>query len=160
MNNPSISNPPTSFPTLLPCPFCQQSGPTKVGYWPDLNGQNPRVRCVCGAVMAAGVTEEDAIANWNTRPQLQSTEAVERAEEFLQELDGWEQAYPLSAFPEPDLKKAAELLKAGGMTLDAISASNMRHVVSELAPKARAAITALTSPAVVEDLSKQDKLDG
>ena len=56
--------------------------------------------------------------------------------DFLHELDGWERAYPLSAFPEPDMRKAAELLKAGGMTLDAISASNMRHVVSQIAPKA------------------------
>jgi hypothetical protein len=64
-------------------------------------------------------------------------------EDFLHELDGWERAYPLSAFPEPDLRKAAELLKAGGMTLDAISASNMRHVVSQIAPKARATIESL-----------------
>ena len=33
-------------------------------------------------------------------------------------------------FPEPDFAKAHELLQAGGMTLDAISASNMRHVIS------------------------------
>lgn len=65
-------------------------------------------------------------------------------EDFLAELDGWERAYPLSAFPEPDLAKAAELLKAGGMTLDAVSASNMRHVVSMIAPKARAALNAAT----------------
>ena len=69
-------------------------------------------------------------------------------EDFLAELDDWERAYPLSAFPEPDLARAAELLKAGGMTLDAISASNMRHVVSRIAPKARAAIASLPSVAV------------
>lgn len=69
----------------------------------------------------------------------------EQVEDFLNELADWESAYPLSAFPEPDLKKAAALLKAGGMTLDAISASNMRHVVSRLAPKARAAISAITA---------------
>lgn len=68
----------------------------------------------------------------------------EEVETFLDELSGWEQAYPLRAFPEPDLKKAAEVLKAAGMTLDSISASNMRHVVSCIAPKARAAIAALT----------------
>jgi hypothetical protein len=71
-------------------------------------------------------------------------EAMTAVEGFLADLDGWESAYPLTAFPEPDLKRAAELLKAGGMTLDAISASNMRHVVSQIAPKARAAIEALT----------------
>ena len=63
--------------------------------------------------------------------------------DFLHELDGWEGAYPLSAFPEPDLKRAAKLLKDGGMTLDAVSASNMRHVVSRIAPNAREAIATL-----------------
>jgi hypothetical protein len=66
-------------------------------------------------------------------------------EEVLAELDAWERAYPIRAFPEPDLKRAHELLKAGGMTLDAVSASNMRHVVSCIAPRARAAIEAALS---------------
>lgn len=39
------------------------------------------------------------------------------------------EAYPLSVFPEPNFKKARELLEAGGIALDWISASNMRHVV-------------------------------
>jgi hypothetical protein len=72
----------------------------------------------------------------------------EEVEELLNELDGWEGAYPLSVFPEPDFARAAQLLKAGGMTLDAISASNMRHVVSKIAPKARAAIAALRTLSV------------
>ncbi len=75
---------------------------------------------------------------------------VEQVDEFLHELDGWERAYPLSAFPEPDLKRAAELLKAGGMTLDAVSASNMRHVVSRLAPKMRALIPLIRNAALDE----------
>ncbi len=75
--------------------------------------------------------------------------------DFLHELDGWERAYPLSAFPEPDMRKAAELLKAGGMTLDAISASNMRHVVSRIAPKARAAIAALQAAPVASEVGWQ-----
>lgn len=49
----------------------------------------------------------------------------------LEKLHQWATAYPLEVFPEPDLKKAHELLKAGGMTLDAISASNMRHVITQ-----------------------------
>lgn len=71
--------------------------------------------------------------------------AREIADDFLHELHEWESAYPLSAFPEPDLDVAAELLKAGGMTLDAVSASNMRHVVAQIAPKARAVIEALSA---------------
>lgn len=74
------------------------------------------------------------------------TASADVVEDFLHELDGWERAYPLSVFPEPDMAKAAELLKAGGTTLDAVSASNMRHVVSQIAPKARAALSALPQP--------------
>lgn len=48
----------------------------------------------------------------------------------LEKLKAWANAYPLSVFPEPNLKRAHKLLKAGGMTLDAISASNMRHVIN------------------------------
>ena len=48
----------------------------------------------------------------------------------LHEIKHWCAAYPLDIFPEPDFKKARELLEAGGMTIDAISASNMRHVTT------------------------------
>lgn len=64
-------------------------------------------------------------------------------ERLRKEIGGWEQAYPLSAFPEPDLKRAAAVLKEAGMTLGAISASNMRHVVSRLAPSIHEAADAL-----------------
>ncbi|NEH28156.1 hypothetical protein [Rhizobium ruizarguesonis] len=56
-------------------------------------------------------------------------ETVRAYEVGLDRIEQWAQAYPLTVFPEPDLKKARALLEAGGMTLDAISASNMRHVV-------------------------------
>lgn len=61
---------------------------------------------------------------------LAASEAkLETATEGLARIDSWAKAYPLDIFPEPDFAKAHLLLKAGGMTLDAISASNMRHVV-------------------------------
>jgi lipopolysaccharide biosynthesis regulator YciM len=59
--------------------------------------------------------------------------ANERQEDALNRLQEWARAYPLECFPEPDLKKAHQLLLAGGMTLDAISASNMRHVITQVA---------------------------
>lgn len=71
------------------------------------------------------------------------TEKIERADDELRIIENWAKAYPLEVFPEPDFKKAHALLQAGGMTLDAISASNMRHVVktvSEIAARARAAL--------------------
>jgi hypothetical protein len=51
------------------------------------------------------------------------------AENGLHEVDNWARAYPLDIFPEPDFKRVRELLEAGGITLDSVSASNMRHVV-------------------------------
>lgn len=55
---------------------------------------------------------------------------LERRNEALQKIKNWSDAYPLSAFPEPDMKRAAEVLNGAGMTLDTISASNMRHVLN------------------------------
>jgi hypothetical protein len=59
--------------------------------------------------------------------------ANERQEDALTRLQEWARAYQLECFPEPDFKKAHQLLLAGGMTLDAISASNMRHVITQVA---------------------------
>lgn len=61
---------------------------------------------------------------------------VER-EELLADLAGWEAAYPLPMFPEPDFKEADRVLKQHGISLSAISASNMRHVVNCIVPKVR-----------------------
>lgn len=64
---------------------------------------------------------------------------VERYEDALQEIDDWAKDYPLDVFPEPDLKLAHELLQAGGMTIDAVSASAMRFLlvrVQEIVKKA------------------------
>ena len=54
---------------------------------------------------------------------------AERLEDGHRRIVEWAKAYPLDVFPEPDFEKAAQVLKDAGMTLDAISASNMRHVV-------------------------------
>jgi hypothetical protein len=56
-------------------------------------------------------------------------ESIQANTRLRNEIEKWLQAYPLTQFPEPDFAKAAELLTAGGLTLDAISASNMRHVL-------------------------------
>lgn len=49
--------------------------------------------------------------------------------DVLEKLRAWADAYPLTVFPEPDFARAHALLQTGGMGLDAISASNMRHVI-------------------------------
>jgi hypothetical protein len=69
-----------------------------------------------------------------------SDDGTTRYREALEQIVAWSEAYPLSVFPEPDFKRAGDLLRAGGMTLDAISASNMRHVVTEVGKIARQAL--------------------
>ena len=70
--------------------------------------------------------------------QLDKTAALEierlrdrivRLEDGLKLVEAWSRAYPETAFPVPDLLKARELLEAGGVTLDSVSAHAMRHVV-------------------------------
>jgi hypothetical protein len=61
----------------------------------------------------------------------------DRMEAHLEAISAWGDAYPLIVFPEPDFKKVRELLEAGGITLDCVSASNMRHVVEGVAKIAR-----------------------
>jgi len=63
-------------------------------------------------------------------------------DDLFDQIKNWCEAYPISVFPEPDFKKAHEVLKANGMTLDAISASNMKHVITQVQKMIDAAIRA------------------
>ena len=65
---------------------------------------------------------------------------IDDLEAALHRIVQWSEAYPLDIFPEPDFAKAHALLQAGGETLDAISASNMRHVVEGVGKIAREAL--------------------
>ncbi len=65
---------------------------------------------------------------------------IDELEEAMLHIISWSEAYPLKIFPEPDLKKCAELLNAGGITLDAVSASCMRHVVTGVGKIAKEAM--------------------
>lgn len=106
----------------------------------------------CQIVKAGNITiDESFMFSWFANAIEHSTDIREkacaaereraaRANEALDSIIRWADAYPLSVFPEPDLKRAHEVLTAAGMTLDAISASAMRHVISEVAKIAREAI--------------------
>ena len=72
------------------------------------------------------------------------TEREEELADALARIKQWCDAYPLDIFPEPDFKRAAEVLKANGITLDAISASNMRHALRGVATIAEAALLPAT----------------
>ena len=67
-------------------------------------------------------------------------ERIDELEAALQRIQQWSEAYQLDIFPEPDWKKVRELLEAGGITLDSVSASNMRHVVEGVGKIAREAL--------------------
>jgi hypothetical protein len=61
----------------------------------------------------------------------------DKMQDALEQIVAWGVAYPLTVFPEPDWPKVAEALKAAGLSLDAVSAANMRHVVTGIARIAR-----------------------
>jgi hypothetical protein len=67
-------------------------------------------------------------------------ERIDELEDALHAIVRWSEAYPIDIFPEPDMKKARELLAVGGITLDAVSASCMRHVVDGVGKIARDAL--------------------
>ena len=50
-------------------------------------------------------------------------------------LTDWLRCYNTDIFPEPDLKKAAEVLKANDMTIDSLSAEMGRHVLGRVIAK-------------------------
>ncbi len=53
----------------------------------------------------------------------------EDVEDKLNKIKDWCGAYPLGVFPEPDFKKAGQVLKDNGISLDTITGSNMRHLL-------------------------------
>lgn len=63
------------------------------------------------------------------RRGLRLNKRILKLERVLERIKTWAQAYPLDVFPEPDFKKAAEVLKENNLSLDVISASNIRHVL-------------------------------
>lgn len=70
----------------------------------------------------------------------QERERAERAEAALHRIVRWGDAYPIDIFPEPDFQKARVVLEREGITLDSISASNMRHVITRAGQIARGAL--------------------
>jgi hypothetical protein len=62
----------------------------------------------------------------------------------LQRIDDWSRAYPVSVFPDPDWGKVRSALETAGITLDSVSAANMRHVVEGVGDIARAVLAAVT----------------
>jgi hypothetical protein len=93
--------------------------------------------------------DHDGQEDWRTHMALrreaadtiQSLEGhIEVLAEAHQRIMDWVRAYPLRAFPEPDMDVARQALEARGLTLDCVSASNMRHVITQVAKISEAAL--------------------
>lgn len=74
------------------------------------------------------------------------TASLAKMKEQLEKIERWCDGYALEVFPEPNFKKASKVLKENGMSLDAISASNMRHVLNGVRE-----LCAIESPNAVKD---------
>ena len=57
---------------------------------------------------------------------------IARLREAVDELNEWALAYPVAVFPEPDFRNAHKALQTVGITIDAVSASNFRHVLKRV----------------------------
>lgn len=53
-------------------------------------------------------------------------------EQFAEWVEQWATAYPVDVFPEPDMSRVRDVLTAAGLSLDQVSASNMRHVITRV----------------------------
>jgi regulator of replication initiation timing len=82
------------------------------------------------------VEENERLRAENERLETEN----DRLETALHQIEQWSRAYPLKVFPEPDFERVHELLKAGGISIDSVSASNMRHVVEGVGKIAREAL--------------------
>lgn len=84
--------------------------------------------------VSAAVTAKQIAENAKNLQRAEKAEArAERYKDTLNQIDNWAKAYPLDVFPEPDFKRVREVLEAAGITLDSVSASNMRHVITGVA---------------------------
>jgi hypothetical protein len=123
---------------LKPCPFC---GLEMFVEWRNMR-QEPNTYLIC---KTEGCTAQnihwDNNDLWNNRPiedklQARINELEEynaRLENTLERIANWTRAYPIDVFPEPDWERVREVLAAGGISIDCVSASNMRHVVDGIA---------------------------
>jgi hypothetical protein len=97
----------------------------------------------CSKAHVGRVGECLACSRDEARARLAEAERlIDRQHDALTQIIRWSEAYPLDVFPEPDFKAVNLALKAAGLSLDQVSASNMRHVISRVGEIARAADSA------------------
>ena len=69
-------------------------------------------------------------------------ERIEVLETALNRIYNWSIAYPLDIFPEPDMKKAREVLRSAGIMIDSITGEVARHIVTGIGEIAEDALLA------------------
>jgi hypothetical protein len=106
----------------------QRNGAEKMNKPPALN-------------LSGQVPPEDQFA----RTDADAEDRLDTIIDALQKIQSWSESYPVDIFPEPDLKRAAELLNAGGITLDAVSASTARKIIKGVGEIARDALKEVES---------------
>lgn len=86
---------------------------------------------LCASQIIKGQDNARLVAeNTRLKERIKKLEAEnDKFKDALVRIGNWAKAYPLDVFLKPDLTQAAKVLKAAGMTLDAISADAMRHVI-------------------------------
>jgi hypothetical protein len=112
------------------------------------------------AAMQHGDWHEYALADLLTAAEARVA-ALEAENETLtaalERIVQWADAYPLDVFHEPtreEWQQVDAVLKQAGLSLGAVSGSNMRHVVQGVGGIARAAL-AVPDPAALTDAPKE-----
>ena len=76
----------------------------------------------------------EAIAEWieedGVNRRADQCDILRTIANKIHRIQTWIDAYPLKIFPDPNFKRAHEILMGHGISLDSISASNMRHVLN------------------------------
>jgi hypothetical protein len=114
------------------CPRCNATS-----HHPKDVAQGYCVRCHEFTGSLAAVRAEDA----EIQARLDRVDAalakrvgdhIQRDAELRQYLKQWLDCYSTDIFPEPDLKKAATVLKDNGLTIDSLSAHMGRHILTHV----------------------------
>lgn len=82
-----------------------------------------------GLAQESSKLQTDSEGYWKERA-LRFEECWLVALEKFDKISSWAEAYPLEVFPEPDFKAVRAALESAGLSLDQVSAANMRHVIT------------------------------
>ena len=96
--------------------------------WPNAVGKPHRWNDDGERCLDCGDKDWMADKHCSAAPVVQGMVMV--PQEVIEKIEQWSRAYPTDIFPEPDFEKVREALEGSGITLDSVSASNMRHVIT------------------------------